>query len=126
MSKRFICRGCDKRPIKNECIALVPNTATAGLVGCLFKGSKDDPPTKWDELPGEVVFDHTRARMADAIVGCSREVSDELFTTMVSEPEVFFGDDPSPSKIAEFISENSNNPDVLSALARVILTGLLK
>jgi len=128
MSKRFICRGCDKRMIKNDCVAFVPDSATAEMKGCLFQRDEPHDSAEWEEIPKEpeIIFDHGEENTDKAISGSSREVSDELFKEIMANPEDFFGEDYTVSMAAEFINENSNNPDVLSALARLVITGLLK
>ena len=127
MSKEFICKGCDAKIIKNACVSVVPDSASVEIRGCLFqKGSAHDG-AKWEELEKEpeIVFSHKSGSISGAISGSTTEIGDELLKGMKENPTDFFGDSHTVSRVAEFIHENSNNPDVLSALARLVLSGLL-
>lgn len=69
-------------------------------------------------------FDHSKDTIAEAVEGheFDKDVAAEYMQTMMENPESIFGD--RVTQTMETISENSENPEFLAALSKVIMVGI--
>jgi hypothetical protein len=69
-----------------------------------------------------IAFDHTADKISDAIPGGDHDVSRELFMDLMKDPHKVFGS--KKSEIAEWLHQNSDDPNVLMAVSMILIEGI--